>query len=122
MFGLMRNFYRHVKKKRAARSYTVLLLGLDKAGKTTCLAALKGEPTEDASQTWGFNSEKFELSKFAVEAYDVGGGKSIRGIWEQYVTCTSLLPRSLSRSPSSLSASDVKNQEARNRRGQIMGK
>ena len=85
MFGLMRNFYRHVKKKRAARSYTVLLLGLDKAGKTTCLAALKGEPTEDASQTWGFNSEKFQLSKFAVEAYDVGGGKSIRGIWEQYV-------------------------------------
>ena len=32
MFSLMRNLYRHLKKKRAPRSYTVLLLGLDKAG------------------------------------------------------------------------------------------
>ncbi|QDZ24152.1 ADP-ribosylation factor-like protein [Chloropicon primus] len=84
MFGLMRNLYQHFKKKGAPRSFTLVFLGLDKAGKTTCMAALKGEPTEDASQTWGFNSEKVELSNVSVEVYDLGGGSSIRRIWENY--------------------------------------
>ena len=30
------------------------------------------------------NSEKVELSKFAIEAYDLGGSKRIRRIWENY--------------------------------------
>ena len=84
MFGLLRNLYRHVKKKSAPKSYTLVFLGLDGAGKTTCVAALKGEPTEDATQTWGFNSESVELSNASVQVYDLGGGKSIRKIWENY--------------------------------------
>ena len=84
MFGLMRNLYHHLKKKGGPKECKLVFLGLDNAGKTTCVAALKGEPTEDATQTWGFNSETVDLSKFAVEVYDLGGGKSIRRMWENY--------------------------------------
>ena len=84
MFGLMRNLYLHLQKKSAPRSFTIVFLGLDGSGKTTCVAALKGEPTEEATQTWGFSSEKVEVAQSSVEVYDLGGAKSIRRIWENY--------------------------------------
>eukprot|EP00002_Diphylleia_rotans_P007328 TRINITY_DN1685_c0_g1_i6.p1 TRINITY_DN1685_c0_g1~~TRINITY_DN1685_c0_g1_i6.p1 ORF type:complete len:392 (+),score=83.44 TRINITY_DN1685_c0_g1_i6:130-1305(+) len=83
MFGLMRNFYRWVKKKNE-KSITLCLLGLDNAGKTTTLHRIKGEVPENITPTWGFMSEEMNHGKHKLTLFDLGGGKNIRGIWQNY--------------------------------------
>ena len=86
MFGLARNLCRHVRRRmrRAPRRFTLVLIGLDDAGKTTVLAAIKGDPTDDAQPTWGFSTDTTDTPHGTVTFYDLGGGKRIRRIWEEY--------------------------------------
>eukprot|EP00731_Ephydatia_muelleri_P031944 Em0023g451a len=63
---------------------TVLLLGLDKGGKTTVVANLNNDLTESVTPTIGFSSTAVRIGRFEVSLFDIGGGSQIRGIWERY--------------------------------------
>ncbi|KAG2496914.1 hypothetical protein HYH03_004920 [Edaphochlamys debaryana] len=84
MFGLIYNLYKFCKKK-AERKITIALLGLDNAGKTTLLNALKGEVEADTTPTFGFNTSTLQDGKYTIEVFDLGGGKSIRSVWSRYL-------------------------------------
>lgn len=60
------------------------MVGLDNAGKTTLLANLSGEPTEDITPTVGFSSTTMDIGRSTVTFYDLGGGPKIRDIWKNY--------------------------------------
>ncbi|KAK2957463.1 putative ADP-ribosylation factor H [Blattamonas nauphoetae] len=61
----------------------MIVIGLDNAGKSSLISTLKGEPAETVP-TLGFCSTKMHIENVAVELFDVGGGKSIRGIWPNF--------------------------------------
>ncbi|KAH8947346.1 hypothetical protein BDL97_11G036100, partial [Sphagnum fallax] len=62
----------------------LVLLGLDGAGKSTLLAKLCGEDQNHVVPTWGFDKRTWNTRKFQASIYDLGGGRSIRGIWSHY--------------------------------------
>ncbi|XP_054714547.1 ADP-ribosylation factor-like protein 13B [Uloborus diversus] len=66
------------------RDITLLLIGLDNAGKTCTAKHLLGEPTADAVPTIGFSSISLKHGKYNITIYDLGGGPKIRGIWKKY--------------------------------------
>lgn len=73
------------KKKGNDQVITLLALGLDNAGKTTIIQAVKGEPSLEVAPTMGFESFELKTKKFDVKIYDLGGGARIRGIWQNYL-------------------------------------
>lgn len=84
MFSLCRNFYKWVKKRRE-KHITIIVLGLDNAGKTTLIYGLKSElPDSDVIPTMGFSSSKLVSGKYIIQYFDVGGAKNFRGVWKNY--------------------------------------
>eukprot|EP00164_Ancoracysta_twista_P004010 GFYU01005382.1.p1 GENE.GFYU01005382.1~~GFYU01005382.1.p1 ORF type:complete len:322 (-),score=91.04 GFYU01005382.1:148-1113(-) len=83
MFSLMKNFYNWTKKRKE-KTLTIVLVGLNNAGKTTLVHTLKGENAELTIPTIGFNSEISQRGKYTINYFDVGGGPKIRGIWKEY--------------------------------------
>ncbi|KAH3746285.1 Small GTPase superfamily, Rab type [Pelomyxa schiedti] len=67
-------------------SATVLLSGLDCAGKTTLLYKIrhKGDIVTEIPMI-GFNLEKAQLDYFKVVCWDVGGSDKIRRIWDHWL-------------------------------------
>ncbi len=66
------------------REVTLLLVGLDSAGKSTLLANLNGESMDDVTPTVGFSSTTLDVGRCTVTFYDLGGGAKIRDIWKNY--------------------------------------
>ncbi|GBG85371.1 hypothetical protein CBR_g40014 [Chara braunii] len=66
------------------RYITLVLIGLDNAGKTTLLSNIRREFPGPTVPTWGFVSRKWSEGQFDVTFYDLGGSANIRRIWEQY--------------------------------------
>ena len=67
------------------KSATILILGLDNAGKTVILYCLKlGEPLECTVPTLGFNIEQVEYKGLTINAWDLGGQSSFRTLWHSY--------------------------------------
>lgn len=63
---------------------TLVILGLDGAGKTTMLNyILRGEPGV-TMPTVGANFEKFKIRGLEFNVWDLGGQKALRGMWEEY--------------------------------------
>lgn len=63
----------------------VLLLGIDNAGKSTFISSLQGEFHKHQFPSVGFTSTSFELgSGHQATFYDLGGGPTIRSVWEEY--------------------------------------
>ncbi|KAL1522407.1 hypothetical protein AB1Y20_017397 [Prymnesium parvum] len=67
-----------------AAEQTIIMLGLDNAGKTTLIQCLRGVRPKDPTPTVGFNNNPAKLGSTPLTLYDVGGGKQIRGIWDAY--------------------------------------
>uniref|UniRef100_A0A8C2V2W3 ARF like GTPase 13B n=1 Tax=Chinchilla lanigera TaxID=34839 RepID=A0A8C2V2W3_CHILA len=63
---------------------TLVMVGLDNAGKTATAKGIKGEHPEDVAPTVGFSKIDLKQGKFEVTIFDLGGGKRIRGIWKNY--------------------------------------
>ena len=63
---------------------TVLVLGLDNAGKTTFLANLLHEPASCVVPTIGYRNVKYKYKRAHITLVDLGGGPSIRSIWSNY--------------------------------------
>ena len=73
--------------------YSLLLLGLDNAGKTTLLSAIKSlyntSPdtppiTQKTVPTVGQNVSTIELPDMYLKIWDVGGQLSLRSLWKSY--------------------------------------
>lgn len=84
MFTLAGNCYHWLRKKQE-KKLTLVLIGLDNAGKTTLLHTIMGEVPEYVTPTTGFNKETFKESPFTIEVFDLGGGNRIRNIWGKYL-------------------------------------
>ena len=73
-------------KSPQADKLSIIILGPSNVGKTTVVASLCGEPTDDILPTVGFSPEMLTLEDGRrLSVYDVGGGKRIRGIWDTYL-------------------------------------
>lgn len=71
--------------------FHVLILGIDKAGKTTLLEKLKsqysnleGLPPDRIVPTVGLNIGRVEVSNSKLVFWDLGGQLGLRSIWEKY--------------------------------------
>jgi ADP-ribosylation factor related protein 1 len=88
MFSLLYGLYQHLTRREEVH---ILIVGLDRAGKTTLLERLKallaGGPGPDATRavpTVGLNIGRAELGGATVVFWDLGGQSGLRGIWEKY--------------------------------------
>ncbi|XP_012657018.1 ADP-ribosylation factor-like protein 13B isoform X2 [Otolemur garnettii] len=85
MFSLMANCCSWFKRWREpVRKVTLVMVGLDNAGKTATAKGIQGECPEDVAPTVGFSKIDLRQGKFEVTIFDLGGGKRIRGIWKNY--------------------------------------
>jgi len=93
MYHLAKSLYLYATSKE---EYSVLLLGLDNAGKTTLLAQIKAlyasndapSPPQPVSAktvpTVGQNVSTIPLPDMYLKIWDVGGQMSMRGLWQSY--------------------------------------
>ncbi|KAJ5746871.1 uncharacterized protein N7511_008567 [Penicillium nucicola] len=92
MYHLAKSLYLYATSKE---EYSVLLLGLDNAGKTTLLSQIKSlyQPRADGTPapnpgktvpTVGQNVSTIPLHDMNLKIWDVGGQISMRGLWQSY--------------------------------------
>jgi len=87
MYHLFKSIYLHATSKE---EYSILLLGLDNAGKTTLLEQIKalysshGHPNLKTVPTVGQNVATVDLPDLYLKIWDVGGQHSLRGLWQSY--------------------------------------
>ncbi|XP_076373928.1 uncharacterized protein LOC143258608 isoform X1 [Tachypleus tridentatus] len=72
------------KSHRSSRVITLMMIGLDNAGKTCTVKHFLGESTDDVVPTVGFSNIERIYGKFRLVIYDIGGGSKIRAIWKNY--------------------------------------
>ena len=72
---------------------TLLLLGLDNAGKTTLLHRLRtGDIRSFPPTDRPHHTEKFSCQGITFQAWDLGGHEAVRRLWEDYVCeCSAVL-------------------------------
>ncbi|XP_047658951.1 ADP-ribosylation factor-like protein 13B isoform X2 [Tachysurus fulvidraco] len=70
--------------RRCRRKVTLVMVGLDNAGKTATVRGIQGESPLDVAPTVGFSKVDLKQGRFEVTIFDLGGGKRIRGIWKNY--------------------------------------
>ncbi|KAL6650067.1 hypothetical protein ACP70R_014291 [Stipagrostis hirtigluma subsp. patula] len=88
MFSLFYGLWKYMFNKDEFR---VLILGVDKAGKTTLLEKLKsiylkgeGLPHDRVVPTVGLNIGRIEDANAKLVFWDLGGQVGLRTIWEKY--------------------------------------
>ncbi|KAL4879432.1 P-loop containing nucleoside triphosphate hydrolase protein, partial [Aspergillus karnatakaensis] len=92
MYHLAKSLYMYATSKE---EYSVLLLGLDNAGKTTLLSQIKalyqpravGTPAPNPGKTVptvGQNVSTISLPDMYLKIWDVGGQISMRNLWQSY--------------------------------------
>ncbi|XP_047338039.1 ADP-ribosylation factor-related protein 1-like [Impatiens glandulifera] len=88
MFSLFYGLWKYMFSKT---EFHVLILGIDKAGKTTLLEKLKaqysnveGIPPDRIVPTVGLNIGRVEVSSRKLVFWDLGGQPGLRTIWEKY--------------------------------------
>ncbi|KAM9261079.1 ADP-ribosylation factor-like protein 13B [Cariama cristata] len=75
---------RSEQRQDPVRKVTLLMVGLENAGKTSIVQGIQGESPEDVIPTVGFSKLDFQQGCSEVTIFDLGGGKQIRGIWGSY--------------------------------------
>nr|POE73064.1 adp-ribosylation factor-like protein 3 [Quercus suber] len=88
MYHLVKSLYLHATSKE---EYSIILLGLDNAGKTTLLEQIKAIYSTDGHQpnlktvpTVGQNVSLIDLPSCYLRIWDVGGQHSLRNLWQSY--------------------------------------
>mmetsp|Transcript_15775 Transcript_15775/g.44144 ORF Transcript_15775/g.44144 Transcript_15775/m.44144 type:complete len:199 (-) Transcript_15775:232-828(-) len=88
MFGLFAGLWEYCFRKDELH---VLILGVDKAGKTTLLEKMKsmytdfmGLEPEKILPTVGLNVGRIEVHKAKLIFWDLGGQSGLRSIWDKY--------------------------------------
>ncbi|VDM15640.1 unnamed protein product [Hydatigera taeniaeformis] len=89
MYTLIRGFCRQIIKKD---EYSVLILGLDQAGKTTYLEQAKTKfndsyrsiPPHKITSTVGLNIGHIVLDGIIMKFWDLGGQTELQSLWDKY--------------------------------------
>lgn len=64
---------------------SIVILGLDAAGKTAILYSLQlGEAISYTIPTVGFNVEEINIEHLSIKMWDIGGQDKIRALWPHY--------------------------------------
>ncbi|ROL47080.1 ADP-ribosylation factor-like protein 13B [Anabarilius grahami] len=85
MFNLMSNCCSWVSKlQQPLRKITVLVVGLDKAGKTSCVRGMLRVPPGDVGPTHGCVRTELKLENYLVNMLDMGGAPEVRGSWREH--------------------------------------
>jgi small GTP-binding protein len=71
-------------ESKAEAQGRILMLGLDGAGKTTILYALKLNEKVETVPTVGFNIEEVTAAGVTVTIWDCGGQEKLRSTWRYY--------------------------------------
>jgi len=79
------------KLKKSDKEMRILLLGLDNAGKSSCLKKLSDEDISHIMPTQGFNIKSLTQDSFKLNVWDIGGQKAIRPYWQNYFGSTDAL-------------------------------
>jgi small GTP-binding protein len=70
---------------RFRKETSLLILGLDNAGKTQILYCMKlGQCITNTVPTLGFNMEEFKYKNVTIKAWDLGGQDRFRKLWHHY--------------------------------------
>lgn len=64
---------------------TLVITGLDNAGKTTLVNTLKGDVESGTTPSFGFTKHMIHEGRYKLNIFDLGGGKNIRRIWKTYL-------------------------------------
>ncbi|XP_076851225.1 ADP-ribosylation factor-like protein 13A [Brachyhypopomus gauderio] len=87
MFSLMSNCCSWVSRvQRPVRKVTVLVVGLDKAGKSLYVRGMSRAPLGDMGPTRGCVRNELKVENVVVNLLDVGGGPEARASWREYYT------------------------------------
>ncbi|ESO92954.1 hypothetical protein LOTGIDRAFT_227454 [Lottia gigantea] len=65
-------------------NFTVLCLGLTKAGKSSLLAVLSGDDIHKIEPTIGFSIKAIMFDNCILDVKELGGGDSVRPYWDRY--------------------------------------
>ncbi|CAL8070917.1 unnamed protein product [Orchesella dallaii] len=89
MYTLFSGLYRYLTQNE---EYCVVILGLDDAGKTTYLEAVKAAMSKDYKRmdpsritpTVGLNTGQVETTGIAIQFWDLGGQAELQTLWDKY--------------------------------------
>ncbi|XP_066505864.1 ADP-ribosylation factor-like protein 13A [Hoplias malabaricus] len=85
MFNLMSNCCSWVSKlQQPLRKVTVLVVGLDKSGKTSCVRGMLRAPMGEVCPTHGCVRNELRVENFLVNLLDMGGAAEVRSLWREY--------------------------------------
>ncbi|XP_052010713.1 ADP-ribosylation factor-like protein 13A [Xyrauchen texanus] len=85
MFNLMSNCCSWVSKlQQPLRKITVLVVGLDKAGKTSCIRGMLRVPPGEVGPTHGCVRTELRVENYLVNILDMGGVPEVRGSWREH--------------------------------------
>ncbi|KAG7329108.1 hypothetical protein KOW79_007282 [Hemibagrus wyckioides] len=85
MFNLMSNCCNWVSKlQQPMRKVTVLVVGLDRVGKTLCIRGMLRAPLGEVSPTHGCVRYELRLENFLVNLLDTGGSPEFHLCWREY--------------------------------------
>jgi GTPase SAR1 family protein len=63
---------------------SIVVLGLQGAGKSTMISVLKGSPHQTCRPTMGFKPTTMAYRSHSIQFFDVGGSPNMRKIWSNY--------------------------------------
>jgi ADP-ribosylation factor-like protein 3 len=72
------------KLKKPNKTVKLLVLGLDNAGKTSCLHQLSDQGINQIEPTPGFEVKSLNLDGYQLNVWDIGGQKALRSYWPNY--------------------------------------
>lgn len=88
MYTLLSGFYRYLTR---CEQYSVIILGLDNAGKTTLLEKIKtiftnkpGLSPDKIAPTVGQNIGRIDFPGSRINFWDLGGQRDLRTLWQRY--------------------------------------
>ncbi|KAG1930047.1 ADP-ribosylation factor-like protein 13A [Pimephales promelas] len=85
MFNLMSNCCNWISKlQQPLRKITVLVVGLDKVGKTSCVRGMLRVPPGEVGPTRECVRTELKLENYLVNILDMGGAQEVRGSWREH--------------------------------------
>eukprot|EP01124_Arcella_intermedia_P029432 TRINITY_DN6208_c0_g2_i1.p1 TRINITY_DN6208_c0_g2~~TRINITY_DN6208_c0_g2_i1.p1 ORF type:complete len:472 (-),score=111.77 TRINITY_DN6208_c0_g2_i1:115-1530(-) len=89
--GFLSSIVNGIRNIVSTKKITILMIGLDAAGKTSILFKLRLGEVVTTIPTIGFNVETVEYKNILFRCWDVGGPDKIRPLWRHYYTDTSCI-------------------------------
>ena len=66
------------------KEFKILILGLDRAGKTTILERIEGQFDGEPVPTIGYNHKAVKIRNVTLDTWDLSGQERMRKIWKHY--------------------------------------